>query len=163
MRIKPATTSSDFELICELAAQIWEPTYGTILSKAQLDYMFEHIYTVERLAQQANEGQFFYLYFNENGIAKGFAAWSWTEKNVVKLNKIYVLPSEHGTGVGRYLLNFVEQTVRAAGAERIWLCVNRANRAKQFYEKMAYAVLREEDFEFGPYFMNDFVLEKTLK
>ncbi len=163
MRIEAAVSNDGFSQICELAAQIWEPTYGHILSKEQLDYMFEHTYSLENITRQIAEGQFFYIIYDDMGVAKGFASWSWTIKGVyAKLNKIYVLPSTQGTGVGRELLAFVEKTTAAQHATALWLCVNRFNKAKRFYEKLGYIVLREEDFEFGPYFMNDYVLEKRL-
>ncbi len=161
--IKSATSLADYHLICKLAADIWEPTYGKILEKEQLDYMFQAMYTPENLAKQVAEGQSFFICYDADNQSKGFAAWSWTSENYAKLNKIYVLPAEQGTGIGRFLLQFIEKTVAQAGANAIWLCVNRYNKAKNFYEKQGYSVLREEDFEFGPYFMNDYVLEKMLK
>jgi GNAT superfamily N-acetyltransferase len=158
--IKSANSTADYQEICELAAAIWEPTYGQILEKDQLDYMFTHIYTPENIANQIIEGQHFFIYYDANKIPKGFAAWSWTQKNYAKLNKIYILPSEHGTGIGRNFLLFIEQTAQQAGATAIWLCVNRYNKARFFYEKQGYTLLREEDFAFGPYWMNDYVFEK---
>ncbi len=162
MHIEAATSNQHFLEICALAAEIWEPTYGHILSKEQLDYMFENIYTLENIARQVAEGQHFYICY-EDEQPKGFASWSWTEKGkYAKLNKIYVLPNTQGTGIGRTLLEFIEKTTANQQATALWLCVNRHNKAKSFYEKQGYKVLREEDFEFGSYFMNDYVLEKQF-
>lgn len=40
-------TLADCPLIQTLASNIWEPTYGSILSREQLDYMFEMMYSNE--------------------------------------------------------------------------------------------------------------------
>lgn len=39
-------TESDCQLIQSLASQTWEDTYKNILTKAQLDYMFEMMYSI---------------------------------------------------------------------------------------------------------------------
>lgn len=166
MHIRPAT-EADISTIIGLAAQIWEPTYSSILNREQLDFMFAHTYTEPFLRQQMTDGQRFYLVFDDKNEAVGYAAWSWlTElyqnKPLAKLNKIYVLPSEQGKGTGRFLLQYIENEVVSLSANALQLCVNRYNRAKNFYEKQGYRVLREEDFTFYQYFMNDFVLQKDL-
>ena len=95
-------------------------------------------------------------------VSVGFASVSEQEKGYFKLHKIYVLPATQGTGAGKYLLNEVEKYVQNAGGKKLSLNVNRFNKAKGFYEKMGFAVIREEDIPIGPYWMNDYVLEKNL-
>jgi diamine N-acetyltransferase len=162
MQIIPANSVADYQIICALATAIWTPTYGHILQKEQLDYMFERTYTLKHIAEQASQGQYFYIYYDDENTPKGYASWSWTAPNYAKLNKIYVLPAQQGSHIGRNLLAFIEKTVQNAGATALWLCVNRFNKAKGFYQREGYTLLREEDFEFGPYFMNDFVFEKQF-
>ena len=48
-------TLADCPLIQTLASNIWEPTYGSILSREQLDYMFEMMYSNESLQKQMSE------------------------------------------------------------------------------------------------------------
>jgi GNAT superfamily N-acetyltransferase len=158
---------SDFPTIIALANQIWMPSYGAILSHEQLDFMFQHTYTLEHLARQTAEGQHFYLVFDTNDQPLGFAAWSWTTelykaKPLPKLNKIYILPAQQGKGVGEFILQYIEKKVFSLSANALQLCVNRYNKAKGFYERQGYRVLREEDFPFYQYFMNDFVMQKDL-
>ena len=160
--IKKAT-KDDFGTIIDLAVQIWEPTYGHILSKEQLDYMFERTYTPTELARQEREGQdFFILHDKDKPLA--YASFSCYSKEplIYKLNKIYVLPETQGKGVGRELLGFMEKEAQQLGATALQLCVNRYNKAKGFYEKLGYILLREEDFPFDHYWMNDFVLQKKF-
>ncbi len=61
------------------------------------------------------------------------------------------------------LLETVETVAKSMGAENLILNVNRKNKAKTFYEKNGFAVVREEDIDIGKgYFMNDYIMEKTL-
>jgi diamine N-acetyltransferase len=166
MHIRPAT-EQDFSTIIDLAAQIWQPTYGHILSREQLHFMFECTYTVAELQRQVGEGQHFYLIFNTQNTPVGYAAWSWQtelykEKPLPKLNKIYVLPTEQGNGTGKILLQYIENEVFSLSANALQLCVNRYNTAKGFYERQGYRVLYEADFPFYHYFMNDFVMQKDF-
>lgn len=73
-----------------------------------------------------------------------------------------MLPSTQGTGAGKFLLNETENYVRSVGGNLLSLNVNRYNKAKSFYEKMGFHVTGEKDIPIGPYWMNDFILEKAL-
>lgn len=150
-------------VIISLQEKTWEPTYREILSPAQIDYMFEKIYSKESLETQMTAGgqQFFILFDAE--VPKGFAAVAPEGNAVFKLHKIYVLPTMQGTGAGKYLLSAVEDYVRSLGGETLLLNVNRYNKARSFYEKMQFTVIKEVDVPIGPYWMNDFVMEKQLE
>lgn len=159
-----AATPADVPTIHALADAIWEPTYSSILSKEQIDYMFEVIYAEEALQQQLQEGQTFLLLKDEAGTAVGFSAYSVKDQKekVYKLNKIYLLPECQGKGLGYKLLAATEDEVRHKGAAVLDLNVNRYNKAKQFYERCGYYVHQEEDIAIGPYWMNDYVMRKKL-
>ncbi|WP_439880051.1 GNAT family N-acetyltransferase [Pontibacter sp. MBLB2868] len=155
--------ATDIPVIKQLAEATWEPTYRSILSREQIDYMFGVIYTEKALQKQMQEGQVFLL-LQENSRPVGFAAYSLKDETerVYKLNKIYLLPEKQGKGYGKLLLHAVEEEVKAHGAGKLDLNVNRYNKAKQFYEGCGYYVHQEEDIAIGPYWMNDFVMRKEL-
>jgi GNAT superfamily N-acetyltransferase len=159
--IQPATVAH-IPVIIKIQEQTWEPTYREILEKEQIDYMFQKIYSHESLQNQIEAaGHKFFILFNED-IPEGFASVSEDEPESFKLHKIYVLPSTQGSGAGKYLLHAVESWVSAAGGKKISLNVNRYNKARTFYERMGYKVTGEKDIPIGPYWMNDFILEKEL-
>ena len=161
--IQPVTTTADLYTVVSLAARIWQPTYGGILSAAQLNYMFDRTYSLAALEEVQASGQAFYL-LKEAGEAIGFASWSmWQTPAVPKLNKLYVLPSLHRRGAGRWLLQQIEAMVAEKGYERLQLCVNIDNPAHTFYERCGYTVIRREDFPFDHFWMNDYVMERVLR
>ncbi|RDV15278.1 GNAT family N-acetyltransferase [Pontibacter diazotrophicus] len=156
-------TEADIKTIHQLAEAIWGPTYSSILSQEQVDYMFEAIYAEDELAKQLQEGQTYLLLFEQDKPV-GFASYSVKDKaaSIYKLNKIYLLPGEQGKGHGKVLLSAVEEEVKQHGAHVLDLNVNRYNKAKQFYERCGYQVHQQEDIPIGPYWMNDYVMRKRL-
>ncbi|MFI5156513.1 MAG: GNAT family N-acetyltransferase [Chitinophagales bacterium] len=156
--------SNEIPRIISLANQIWPVTYREILPPDQILYMMNMIYSPEALRRQmeAEAHQFFIL--EENGSARGFASYADLQKSdKFKLHKIYVLPGQQGKGLGKFFLEAIMERIRQQGGSALLLNVNRYNKAKQFYEKLGFYVIREEDIDIGNnYFMNDFVMNKDL-
>lgn len=158
--IRPADLD-DINTIGFLAQQIWPGTYGEILPPDQLKYMMKLIYSPRSLRRQMVSEHHRFLIVEQADEPIGYASWSVTDDPCVyKLHKIYVLPGRQGKGLGRTLLQFIFETIRPEGAARLRLNVNRFNKARQFYERMGFAVIGEEDIDIGHgFFMNDFIME----
>jgi ribosomal protein S18 acetylase RimI-like enzyme len=90
----------------------------------------------------------------------GFAAFGPRpeNQNIFKLHKLYVLPTAHGKGYGKSLIDEIKRRMLEKKITTLDLNVNRYNPARFFYEKLGFRILREEDVPVGPYFMNDFVM-----
>jgi ribosomal protein S18 acetylase RimI-like enzyme len=153
-------TNEDIPAIQQIAEETWWPTYSSIVSKEQIRYMLDAIYSTEALQSAMKNGsQSFIILHDENG-AQGFASYGYrvNEPGVYKLHKIYVLPANHGKGYGKLLIEEVKKRMSLAGSYILDLNVNRHNPAKSFYEKIGFQILREEDVSIGPYWMNDYVM-----
>ncbi|KAA6436968.1 GNAT family N-acetyltransferase [Dyadobacter flavalbus] len=153
----------DIPDIIRIQEKTWETTYKDILSKEQIDYMFEKIYSHDSLNHQMLNDKHQFLMLENNGNPEGFASVSKESPETFKLHKIYVLPSLQGSGAGKYMLNEIENYIRSEGGNKLILNVNRFNKARAFYEKMGFYVTEEKDIPFGPYWMNDYILEKDLR
>lgn len=157
-----SATADDIPLIRTLAAQTWPLTYEKILSSGQIKYMMRMIYSEGSLHQQMEAGHQFLIVYN-TGIPVGFASFSEIEPTVFKLQKIYLLPNQQGRGTGRFAISQVISLVMQMGATALQLNVNRLNKARGFYEKIGFAVIKEEKINIGQgFFMDDFVMEKRL-
>lgn len=155
---------SQLHIIRDLAYKIWPDAYGEILSEAQLDYMLENFYAIPALEAQM-ENHHIFLLAEENGIFYGFAAYevNCNATGKTKLHKIYVLPETQGKGLGKLLLAEVEKAALQAGNHILFLNVNRYNIAQEFYKRLGFEIVHEEDIEIGNgYLMEDFVMEKPL-
>ncbi|HYK56227.1 MAG TPA: GNAT family N-acetyltransferase [Flavisolibacter sp.] len=158
-----SASAADVPLIRELAEQIWPQTYAPILPAEQIKYMMDLIYSKASLRQQMEE-QHQFLILTDAETPLGFASYNEIKPCLFKLQKIYVLPREQGRGLGRFIIDYIIKQIKLAGATALQLNVNRHNKAKDFYERSGFKVIRTEDIDIGNgYFMNDYVMEKKLE
>jgi ribosomal protein S18 acetylase RimI-like enzyme len=93
----------------------------------------------------------------------GFASFSEIEHTVYKLQKIYILHNQQGRGTGKFTIDQILSDIRPKGATALRLNVNRYNKAKTFYERLGFTVIKEEKIDIGNgYVMDDYVMEKQL-
>lgn len=152
----------DIPLIRDMSLKVWPQTYATILTPEQISYMLDMMYSEQSLAKQMKDKHEFIIVDDGNDPV-GFASFSQDEPGVYKLHKIYILPSLQGKGAGKFVIGEIIKAIARKGGKALQLNVNRNNKAKDFYEKLGFAVIREEDIDIGKgYFMNDYVMEKKI-
>jgi diamine N-acetyltransferase len=151
-------TLADIKIIQDIASI-------TILSKAQLAYMMDLIYSeLSLIEQMQKQEQLFYIAYEET-IALAFMAIEHNYKNkaVTRIHKIYILPEAQGKGMGKKLIDFVENTAKENHSTALSLNVNRFNTALAFYQKLGFEIIAEENIEIGEgYLMEDYSMEKQL-
>ena len=154
-------------LIQDLAKRSWENAYAEILSKEQMNYMIETMYSKEEIASHLeNPNYHYYLVFDENAnVYDGFIGFeNHYEENTTKLHRIYLVPESKGKGLGKKTLEFLNEKVQESGDNRIILNVNKYNSAQKFYESQGYRIYGEGVFDIGNgYVMDDFLMEKVFK
>lgn len=151
----------DIEIIRDIAVATWPSTYLDIIGQAQINYMLDKMYNKGELLKQFMEGHIF-LIAEEGENQFGFAGYSIIEHEarIYKLHKLYVLPSAHGKGVGKILINEVFNQVKDAGGSALQLNVNKHNKAKDFYLKGGFTIKESVKLDIGEgYFMDDYVME----
>jgi diamine N-acetyltransferase len=152
-----ASTPNDINTIQQIAATTWTVTYH-FLSKEQMEYMLDWMYSTTSLQQQMQNGHQFYV-AELNDTIIGFASVSKEDNKICKLNKLYVLPNIQKSGAGKALLKRIVAYTKELACNEIQLQVNRNNTAKDFYLKQGFTILYEADFEIGNgFFMNDYVM-----
>lgn len=158
--------TNDLQTIHEMAEVVFRETYKTILSPEQMDYMMEWMYSLPNLAKQVAQGHTYYIAWANDepmgyvSVRKDCVDADGTE--VWHLEKIYVMPSAQGSGLGHKLLETAKQHVREnkSGLKaRIELNVNRNNPAVGFYRRQGLSILRQGDFPIGNgFYMNDYIM-----
>lgn len=153
---------TQLQIIQDLAYAIWPSAYGEILSAQQLKYMLDKFYSVAALTQQLEEKKHvFYNAIDDFGKPVGFVSYELNcEANKTKIHKIYVLPETQGTGLGKQLVALVKEQALLNDQKAIFLNVNKYNKAKFFYEKLGFTIVKEEVIDIGDnYVMDDYVME----
>jgi diamine N-acetyltransferase len=153
----------DIPLIREMCFNVWPQTYAHLLSQDQIDYMLHMMYSEASLKKQMEEEGCCFLVVQKDTEPVAFASYSEHKPFVWKLHKIYILPSQQGTGIGRYIIDHIVNDIRPKNAKAIQLQVNRENKAKDFYHKLGFRIIETADFDIGNgYFMNDYIMELTV-
>lgn len=151
---------TEIEIIQDIVERTWWPVYSSILSKGQIEFMLSEMYSTSAIHSTMKDGSQHFIILYEDGVPKGFASYgSWKEQaNAWKISKLYVLPDEHGKGLGRMLLDEIRKRAGQNKTENLILNVNRYNPAVNFYKRYGFDILREEDGPIGTYVMNDYVM-----
>jgi len=153
-------------IIQQIAKITWAIAYKEIITNEQLEYMLDKMYSAESLQNQiqVQEHQFILAHFENKPV--GFASFNVKQsipEKIVKLNKIYVGPSQHGKGIGKSLLQFIMNEISLEKVKYLELNVNRQNTAIGFYKKLGFTIVAEEDISIGNgFFMNDYVMQISL-
>lgn len=82
-------TIDDRSLIHDLASRIWENTYGKILSKEQLDYMFDMMYAPDNILKQMEELHHQYFIILADDMPAGYLSIEKTGENTYNFQKIF--------------------------------------------------------------------------
>lgn len=154
-----AADINDMATIRAIANITWPVAYGSYISKAQLDYMLDMMYSDKSLLEQINKGHQFYVAEQDN-TPIGFASVSKEVENSCKLNKLYVLPTAQKTGAGKLLLQKCIDYAISHAANCLYLQVNKQNNAQHFYGKHGFTIREASILEIGGgYIMDDYIME----
>ena len=158
-------TTNDIPLIRQLAEQVFPETYKNIITPEQCRYMMDMMYSEESLRRQMTEEGHVYQLLWADGEAAGYVSVQPIEADLYELQKIYVLPRFQGRHLGRTLFDAAVKLIKQWHPEpcRVFLHVNRYNKAKTFYEHLGLKVAKQGDYDIGHgYFMNDYIMEKDI-
>lgn len=177
--------ADDLQMVHDMAEVVFRHTYRDILSAEQMEYMMEWMYSLPSLHQQLKDGHVYYIGLGQEDRDSndGRAGQEDRQKPsgyvsiqpdglaedgrlVYHLQKIYVMPSAQGSGLGRVLFETAIEHIRTASGgrpARIELNVNRNNPAVGFYKHLGMKLLRQGDFPIGNgFYMNDFIMGLDL-
>ncbi len=149
---------TDIEKIMEVAEATWKQTYTPIISKEQIDFMYERSYSYDALKEQMQNGVTFLLYL-QNDLPLGFASYEF-RNDIIFIPKIYVKPAMQKKHIGKSLLNEIEKIAAKNNCPYIELNVNRKNNAIYFYKKLGFELHEKADIAYGKFWLNDYVLRK---
>lgn len=161
-----ANDTAKFEIIRTIAQETWPIAYGKILSTAQLEYMFNMMYSVASLLEQAAKRNMQFILAKDGNHYLGFASYEIDvhQTNKTKIHKIYILPETQGKGIGKKLIDYIALKAQNQKDIGIILNVNKYNKALHFYLKLGFSNVKEEVIDIGNGFvMDDYVMEKMFQ
>lgn len=156
---------TDIQTIYDLAVKTWNITYPSIISKEQIDYMIEKMYSKEKLNEVIETEKFNFLLFEIKNKLVGFCSieHAYNQESITRIHKLYVDPEVHGKKIGQQLLANAQVLGEKNNSSKLHLNVNKNNPAVNFYFKQNFIVEREEVLDIGNgYVMDDFVMIKVI-
>lgn len=151
----------DAAVIAALAWEIWPEWYDQVIGPEQLFYMLDRLYQEEEILRRMENGVQYVIVRIKKQNA-GFFAIRNAGGNLCRLENLYLRKELRGMGAGKLMLDKITQMAGDAGNSLIQCNVNRFNSSLQFYLKHGFRIVEEKDIPFGPFFLNDFILELSL-
>lgn len=161
---------TDLQKVHDMAEVVFRHTYCDILSPEQMDYMMDWMYSIPNLMKQVEDGHVYYMALRES-LPVGYVSVqpegiSEDGRQLFHLQKIYVMPSEQGRGLGRLLFEKAVSHVLSEASgnpSALELNVNRNNPSIGFYEHLGMKIRRQGDFPIGNgFYMNDYIMGMDL-
>lgn len=153
-------------MIRELSEEIWPPTFASILTKQQIAYMMEMMYSPSSLNKQMSSGHQ-YIIARRGNVNVGYLSYELNcrESGKTKIHKLYISPQHQRGGVGKAMVDYVTQQALQANNSALYLNVNKYNdKAIGFYKKHHFLLVKEEVIDIGDGFvMDDYVFELPLE
>ncbi|KAF5024528.1 hypothetical protein F66182_3291 [Fusarium sp. NRRL 66182] len=165
-------TLADAGRIAELGAYVFTVTFGHSVEPHELDAYLQESYSETSIVKDLqDENKDIIVATNDNIEVLGFSYLTRGSsepciehlEKPVELQRIYVHPSAHGSGVGRHLEKAIVNMAAEQGFKNIWLGVWEENlRALRAYEKWGYTHIGDHDFTVGSVVQTDNIMFKAL-
>ena len=151
----------DLREVARLAEVIWWRCYPPIIGSGQVHYMLGRGYALPALRDSQRNGTRFSL-MRLAGRPIGFSAWRPDGESGF-LDKLYLHPGLHGTGLGRWLIDATCRQMACDEVDRAWLRVNRHNQpAIRAYERAGFVISGTDCQPIGGgYVMDDYLMSRT--
>ena len=163
-------TVDDAALLAELGARTFREAFAPFLPPSDLESYVTAMYNpalqTEELANPLRK----FLIVEHDGAAAGYALLLAHElnpaapcENPVELERLYLLQSSVGRGLGSLLMRACIEESRRGGHTSMWLQVWEGNtRAMTFYRKMGFGSVGEKEKMVGTQTSRDIIMARKL-
>ncbi|REK75596.1 GNAT family N-acetyltransferase [Paenibacillus paeoniae] len=156
-------TDQQFKEVADMASEIWNEYYLSLISQEQIDYMLDKFQSVAAIADQIiHQGyQYYFVTANEENV--GYIAVQ-LQQDKLFLSKFYMLKQHRGKGYANHAMDYIIGLGKEHGLKSLCLTVNKGNEGSvAVYKKKGFIIAREEIASIGQgYVMDDFIMEKAI-
>ena len=153
-----------------LSVTTFSDAFASQNNPSDFQIYLEKAFSLQQLELElANPNTFFFFVENHDTIIGYFklnvneAQMELKEALGMELERIYILASFQGKGIGSKILQFIEQLARDYGKHYLWLGVWEQNiEAIRFYERHGYYKFDQHPFYIGSDEQTDWLLKKEL-
>lgn len=163
IKIEPADME-DLPEIARLAREIWLVCYKDVISREQIEYMLDWMYSIGTMAKELSQ-DICYDKFLLDGKNIGFASYGPSGKpEKMKLHKLYIHHDFQKKGYGSKFLSYIFDRAKEKGFRSVILNVNKNNaKAIAAYKKNGFFIAESGKFNIGNgFYMDDHIMEKII-
>ena len=162
---------ADVEVLAKIAKQTFRETFAHDNTEEQLQEYFEEAYNLRVLSTELEDPDSeTYFIMHEEEIA-GFLKVNWgnaqTEReleNAFEIQRLYVLQTYQGFGLGKQLFEFALEHAEKNGFSWAWLGVWEHNtKAQVFYYRYGFEKFSQHRFMVGQKVDTDWLLKKKSR
>ena len=169
MRIT-SLTINDVSILRGIARDTFIETFSEANKAEDMDRYLSERFSEDQLAQELSNPESFFYVAEVNGHVVGYlklnTAHAQTEPqaaDALEIERIYVLGSYHGGGVGQALYHHAMSVAQDRKASYVWLGVWEHNhRALRFYEKNGFIAFGTHIFQLGNDQQTDILMKKSV-
>ncbi len=169
IHISPVSLS-ETETLCKIATETFKDTYAEYNTPENMrDYIETH-FSSERIKEELSHPEMHYFFALRGDEIVGYIKLNegnaQTESkfpNTLEIERIYVIPTEHGKGYGATLLSKSIEVARDKNLPQIWLGVwDQNTKAIAFYERMGFYKDGIHPFVLGNEPQRDYLMKLDL-
>ncbi len=169
MRIT-SLTINDVSILRGIARDTFIETFSEANKAEDMERYLTENFSEEQLARELSNPDSFFYVAEVNGHVVGYlklnTAHAQTEPqaaDALEIERIYVLGSYHGYGVGQALYHHAMSVAEDRKASYVWLGVWEHNhRALRFYEKNGFIAFGTHIFQLGNDQQTDILMKKSV-
>ncbi len=162
IHLTSVATPEDVDLIVQLAKEIWEEHYTSIIGPQQVQYMLATLQSKEAILSDLDRGKE-YVLINLTNQAVGYLSYDLMDQQLF-LSKLYLKKNQRGKGNGRFLITQIKDIAQKNKKRTIVLTVNKHNHASiAAYKTFGFDLVKEQQVDIGNgYIMDDYVFHYSL-
>ncbi len=164
MRNKPIAIrtagENDVALIEQLARRIWPAAYVGILEPQHIENMLMRIYDHDSLRREMREEGHRFWIASLSGQDVAYAS-GYREDNVAWVKKVYVDPSYKKSGLGRALIQVIEDAFMPVSEVRLLVNPNNAP-AMAFYSHIGFTDIGRKPVQMGDFKFVDHIFARPV-
>lgn len=165
-----AVRESELELLREVSIKTFVDAFSDQNTPSDMEMYLEDSRNMDQVIKEFNDPNVALFFSCQADDITGFmkinmdgAQTENLEESSVELERIYLLESYQGQGIGQLMMEHFEDFGRKLGVEVGWLGVWEHNpRAIAFYERQGYRVFDEHDYPLGTDIQRDLLMKKRL-
>ncbi|MER0122182.1 GNAT family N-acetyltransferase [Streptococcus sp. ZJ93] len=166
-----AVEKKDLPLLRKMAMQTFRETFGAFIKEADLEYFYTHDLALETLEKEWENPESAHYFVLHDGQPVGFLKVNWGEaqtehelEDAFEIQRLYVLQSHQGYGLGKALFEFALEKAVAGQFTWAWLGVWEKNfKAQNFYFKYGFERFGEHEYVTGDTVDIDWLLKKRIR